>query len=170
MNIETKTSLQTQKTQVAVTELDGRDMLMQLLQSENIPLAAAKGKDLQALAERLRGFAPTGKKANWSKDYLDNVLHGRKGFEHPAPLIQAIQAMLAAKRGLPEVWAKAYPVQVMASLNEVEPGSLVTTATRRCANAACGRPFIPRAWNSKWCSDECNPRKRKHGKAHEVRE
>lgn len=133
--------------------IDGRDALTRLIQQEGHDPMFISGAAMQDIAERLCEFAPkTGRKAKWGKDYLDNVLKGR--LDPSMSLIQAVMAMLQTKTGIPDVWAKARPMQLSVTA-DVKPGALVAVDSRDCGFAACGRPFIPVNYFQKYCSHEC---------------
>lgn len=141
---------------------NAKDMLRCLIESEGHPVDTIRGADLQAIAERLRAYAPAGKQAKWNKDYLANIISGRQAAS--GTITQAIAAMLEAKKGVPEVWAKAAPM-VLSVNAVVKPGALVTVDSRDCNNPACGRPFIPRSGNQKFCNPQCRKeaKKAQHG-------
>ena len=154
---------------VQISEPDAVDGLKNLLRARGFSPDLVTGKQLQEFAEWLRQYAPaTGRPVRWGKDYIDNVLHERKGFKPSAALVHATMTALANLGGLPMIWVKSRPVQVYAAGN-IKPGTLITRDSRDCP--ICGRPFIPNSWNDANCSPECDrtARRWKHpanGKVH----
>jgi hypothetical protein len=166
-----KTQISQQGIQIApivipVGQFEGQYTLSLVLEANGLTPETVKGKDLQRIAENLREFAPLGKKVTWNKDYLDNVMHARRGFDSPAPLIHAMHAYLKAHQGTPAIWAKAVEVTVkIAPGVVVTEGALVTRSSRVCAYEGCQRPYVPNSWNQKCCHPVCTAAHNKMKKA-----
>jgi hypothetical protein len=131
---------------------DGRSALEQLLQMEGYKLDLIKGRDLDRVAERLREFAPPTSKVNWQRKYLDNVLKGRQAAS--TALCDAINRLIAAKEGQPQLLTRARPVLVNV-IGNVSPGAVVLGDGKPCKNPACPIEFVPIVPNQRFCSPAC---------------
>ena len=143
---------------VAISEFDTRQALTDLIEREGHTLDTMTDRAREELGARLA--KAVGRVKPWGRDMIRAVCAGK--LQPGRDFVLAVMALRAVTNAVPMVWATAQAVTVYSS-GQVEPGSLLTTASRKCV--ICIRPFIPHSWNDKCCSSECDSKRKQNGKA-----
>jgi hypothetical protein len=129
--------------------MDAPAFLAEIVDSKGWPSSPS----LEQLDELGRILAETiGREKPWGRSYMSNVLMRR--VDPSAQLCRAIQVYGALLDGAPLELARLHPVQVLA-VEGVEPGSILTIQSRRCAYVKCRKPFIPSCAAQRYHSPEC---------------
>ena len=103
--------------------------------------------DLQRAADQLSAVA--GRDRPWTWRYLRNILN--EHMDVSGDLAEAVHVMQEIRlRFGDEVKAQKANVFIQ---GQIEDGTLIRGDSRTCA--WCGRPFLPRTWNHKYCTPKC---------------
>jgi hypothetical protein len=138
-----------------INAMSTQDTLRELLTLLDALLKHADHQDLYGdMAERLSKIA--GKSPAWGWRYVQSVSAGT--VQPSKAFSKAVEALAVTFDGIPVPFAKSSPVTVYAETGTIADGSLVMSASRRCASPNCTVVFVPNVPWRKLCP-VCSPKK-----------
>lgn len=138
-----------------ISTMSIKDTLAELLTLLDTILKHSDHKDLyEDMAGRLSKIA--GKDPAWGWRYVQSVQAGT--VEPSKKFAKAVETLAVTFDGIPVPFAKSSPVTVYAETGTIADGSLVMSASRRCANPTCTVTFVPNVPWRKLCP-MCSPKK-----------
>lgn len=143
-----------------ISDKTASDMLRELVMGLGYDVLSMTPQDKAVVAVRLSGAV--GQVPAWTWRYVHNVL-GRK-IDASAKFMEAILALGAVLDGANPLMIGMKRVSVFAK--NVNPGTVVLAAGRKCANPACPIEFVPRVPRQRFCSAECRRASSPSGKPH----
>lgn len=134
---------------VPISDKTASDLLKELVSGLGYDTLSMTPADKAVVAVRLSGAV--GQVPAWTWRYVHNVL-GRK-IDASARFMEAILALGAVLDGANPLMIGMKRVSVFAK--NVNPGTVVLAAGRKCANPACPIEFVPKVPRQRFCSAEC---------------